>query len=215
MRYHFAASILAALGISVGTLLLAPAQAQHYTATLSSAATSYQLGAGDVISVQVTNFPELSAPQLTVPPDGKISVQFIEGLSVTGKTTSQVAALLAKRWTEGQYVANPSVTVTLTQQRKQIVQIYGHVAHAQTIDYKNDLHLVEALAQAGGFADDGDPAQVTVTRKNGTSQTVDLTDPETKGGSPPMMLSMFPSAIRRSPCSEKSSSRAAMTIKNR
>lgn len=166
------------LGVSLGAASLAPARSAPLHATVPAA--GYPLGAGDAISIQVINFPELSVPLITVPPDGKITVPLLGNISVSGRTTSQVASTLTSKWAG--YVVDPSVTVTLSQQRRQNVQFYGHVAHAQTIEYKPDLHLVTALAQVGGFADDGDPSQVTVTRKNGTAQTVDLTDPQTRGG---------------------------------
>ena len=163
---------LVLLGLTVGVSCLPPAQAQ--------AGTGYELGASDVVSIQVINFPELAVPQVTVPPDGKITVPLLGSLSVTGKTTTQVAAILTRKWSD--YVVAPSVTVTLTQERKQTVQIYGHVAHAGTIEYKSELHLITAMAEVGGIAEDGDPTQVTVTHKDGAKQSADLSSPETKGG---------------------------------
>jgi polysaccharide export outer membrane protein len=139
----------------------------------------YLLGADDVLSIQVINFPELCVPQITVPSDGSITVPVLGSLPVAGQTTAQVARTLTKKWSD--YVVSPLVTVTLTQRRHQSVQIYGFVAHAQAVEYRPDLHLLEALAEAGGASETGDMSQVAVTHKNGVIQTADLSDPQTAG----------------------------------
>ena len=141
---------------------------------------AYRLGAEDVLSIQVINFPELSVPVATVPPDGKITVPLLGSLPVAGKTTAQVAQILTRRWSD--YVVDPSVTVTLSQKRRETVQVYGFVAHAQSVDYRSDLRLMQALAQVGGAADNGDLGSVTVTHKDGTRQTVDVSSPQAVGG---------------------------------
>ena len=143
-------------------------------------AAPYLLGTDDVLSIQVLNFPELSVPQATVPSDGSITVPVLGSLPVAGRTTAQVARTLTKKWSE--YVVSPLVTVTLTQRRRQSVQVYGSVTHAQAVEYRPDLHLMEALAEAGGAAETGDLSQVSVTHKDGVIQTADLSDPQTAGG---------------------------------
>ena len=72
--------------------------------------------------------------------------------------------------------------MTLTQKRRESVQVYGFVAHTQTVEYKPDLSLMQALAQAGGAADNGDLSRVTVTHGDGRKQTLDLSDPQAAGG---------------------------------
>lgn len=145
-----------------------------------SASASYRLGTDDVVSIQVINFPELSVPQITVPPDGRINVPLLGSLPVAGRTTAQVAQTLTTKWNG--YVVDPSVTVTLTQKRRESVHVYGFVTHVQTVEYKPDLSLMQALAQAGGAADNGDLAQVTVTHRDGRKQTVNVRDPQAAGG---------------------------------
>lgn len=145
-----------------------------------TASASYRLGGGDVIGIQVIDFPELCVPQITIPPDGRITVPMLGSLPVAGRTAAQVAQTLAARWNH--YVVDPSVTVTLTQPRRESVHVYGFVAHTQAVDYRADLRLTQALAQAGGAADNGDLAHVLVTHGDGRKQTVDVKDPEAAGG---------------------------------
>ena len=136
------------------------------------AAAPYLLGADDVLSIQVINFPELCVPQITVPSDGKITVPVLNSVSVAGKTTAQVAKLLQKKWSE--YYNGVFVSVTLTQRRHQSIQINGFVTHVQPVEYQPGMRLTEALATAGGAAENGDLTHVSVRHRDGTVQTADL-----------------------------------------
>lgn len=165
-RLHIlpALAVLAALGLPGG------AQAQHPAPP--PAAAPYLLGPDDQISITVLNFPDLCVPQVTVPSDGEITVpDDPNSVSVAGKTTAQVAALLQKHWALD-YVG-PFVTVTLLQRRHQNVQVYGSVTHPEAVDYQPGLRLSAALAIAGGAAESGDLSHVTVSHSSGRTQTVD------------------------------------------
>jgi polysaccharide export outer membrane protein len=142
----------------------------------------YLLAADDVLTITVVNFPNLSQ-QIVVPPDGKISVPLLKSIDVTGKTTSEVRAILAEGWKK--YVINPSVTVSLAQKRKDNILVYGYVVKPGTGDFRPGMRILEAIAQMGGpLPLQADMSKVTVTHRNGAKQTLDLSNPETKGGTP-------------------------------
>ncbi len=143
-------------------------------------ASDYQIAAGDVLGVDVVNFPNLSTPQTMVGPDGKISLPLLDQVSVNGLTREQVTRLLTSRWRK--YVINPAVTVSLIQKHPQTVVLSGYLNHTGTIDYRSDLHLLEALAQMGGALPTADPSKAVLKHADGTSQTLDLSHPETKAG---------------------------------
>ena len=169
---------LPAFGLALTLSLPHPAQAQQsLPPRASTAPAAYRLGTDDVLSIQVINFPELCVPQVTVPSDGRITVPVLGSLPVAGQTTSAVAKTLTQRWSK--YVVGPLVTVTLTQRRKESVQVYGFVTHVQPVEYRPDLHLTQALAEAGGAADNGDLSQVSVTHADKTQQTVDVSSAAT------------------------------------
>lgn len=140
----------------------------------------YTLASQDAISITVINFPQLSVPQVVVPPDGRITVPLLHSVSVKGMTVDQVAAMLTQKWRE--YVVDPSVTVSLMQKRPQEVLFYGYAAKAGPVDYRPDLRIVEALAEDGGALPTGDLSQVTVTHRDGSKVVLDLSHPETKAG---------------------------------
>lgn len=141
---------------------------------------AYLLATDDVIGINVINFANLSVPQIIIPPDGKITVPLLDPILVTGKTTEEVAKLLAERWKK--YVINPAISVTLIQKRKESILIYGFVTRVGTIEYRADRHILDVLAEAGGATQQGDLAHTVITHKSGIRQTLDLSRPETKGG---------------------------------
>jgi len=140
-------------------------------------AMSYVLGSEDVIRISVINFPNLST-QLTIPPDGVISVPLLKPFSVLGKTTAEVAKYLTEQW--DMYAVNPSVDVALTQRRRESLFIYGFIVRPGTFEFKDKKRVLEVIAEAGGFTPLADWKRVTVTHKSGVKQSLDLTPPETK-----------------------------------
>ena len=169
----------------------ASAQAQIIPLTPSAPAVSsvpialapdYQIAPGDVLSVNVLNWPTDSAPQAMVAPDGTVSLNHINQVNVAGLTTPQATALLTKKWKK--YFVNPVVTVALLQKHQQLVVFSGFLNHPGSLDYRPGLHLLDALAEAGGAMTTADSASAVVTHADGTKQTLDLTHPETKHGTP-------------------------------
>ena len=140
-----------------------------------SVPTPYLLAADDALSITVINFANLSAT-VVIPPDGNITLPLLDPLPVTGLTTGEVAQLLKDKWKR--YVINPSVSVTLTQKRRQSVVFYGQVARVGPAEYRSGLHLIEALAEAGGTPPAADLNHVVVTHSSGQKQVLDLGHPE-------------------------------------
>ncbi len=141
-------------------------------------APGYQIAPGDVLSVSVVNFPNLSAPQAMVTPDGTVSVPLLDPISVRGLTTEQVKQRLITQWKD--YVKNPAVTVSLIQKHAQTVVLNGYLNRTGTLEYRPDLHLLDALAQMGGSLPNSDPSDAVLTHADGSKQTIDLSHPEKK-----------------------------------
>ena len=143
-------------------------------------APSYQIAAGDVLGVDVVNFPSLSTPQAMVGPDGTISLPLLDQINVNGLTRAQVTRLLTAKWRK--YVISPAVTVSLVQKHAETVVLNGYLNHTGMVDYRPNLHLLEALAQMGGALPTADASKAVLTHADGTKQALDLSHPETKAG---------------------------------
>lgn len=149
-------------------------------AAISAPAPSYQIEEGDVLSVAVLNSPAgfVIPAQVMVAPDGTVSLPLLGSVAVAGQTVSQTTTLLTNKWKL--YIIAPAVTVSLTQKHTQTVVFNGLVNHPGVIEYRPALHLLEALAEAGGPMLTADAAKSVVTHADGSEQTLDLSHPERK-----------------------------------
>ena len=163
------------------------------TAATPPAAPNYRIAAGDVLAINVVDFPNLTVPQTVVAPDGTVSLSLVGQVTVAGQSVGQTTALLTTKYKK--YIINPSVSVSLFQKHPETVVFSGSVARPGVLEYRPGLHLLEALAESGGVitaanvASAGgasepiaDPAHVVVTHEDGTKQTLDLSDPQAEAG---------------------------------
>jgi polysaccharide export outer membrane protein len=109
---------------------------------------SYVIGPQDVLDISVWKETELTQ---TVPvrPDGKISMPLLNDVQAAGLTPVQLKAQI----TEGlkKFLANPEVTVIVTQINSQRVFIMGEVTHAGAYPLLPQMTILQALSSAGGF----------------------------------------------------------------
>jgi polysaccharide export outer membrane protein len=188
-RHWWVAS--AAIFVTVGTCQTLLAQTSHSGAQLeevrsapptnSSASTnpagpvqaagSYVIGTGDVLMVNVYNEPEVTG-KMPVRPDGMISVPLVGDVQASGMTTERLQATLAQRLTE--FVRQPSVTVVLEEMNSRQFNVMGQVQHPGSFPLTRPIHVMDALAQAGGFAEFAKTKKVYVLRRDANGNTVKL-----------------------------------------
>lgn len=126
----------------VSLALLASALAQRVDG-------AYRLQPEDVIRIQVVGEPELSAPQVTVSRDGKISVPIIGEVQAGGLTTSELEQLISRRYREMEILREPRISVTILQFHRPRVSILGFVQRPGTFEFKEGDRVLDALALAG------------------------------------------------------------------
>lgn len=118
------------------------------TAAATAVADTYQIGAGDVLAINVWKEAELSRV-LPVRPDGKLSLPLIGEIDVTGLTAAQLQADLAQRYRK--FVTNPEVTVMVQEAHSRRFNVVGKVQHPGTFTLTQPTTVLEALALVGGF----------------------------------------------------------------
>ena len=121
----------------------APAPAQ---ATLPQVSASYVIGPEDTLYVNVWKEPDLTAT-LPVRADGMISLPLLNDVQAAGLTPMQLAATLTDKLKK--YVADPRVTVTVTQMNSQRVYVTGEVSHSGAMPLTPGMTVLQALASAG------------------------------------------------------------------
>jgi polysaccharide biosynthesis/export protein len=108
----------------------------------------YVIGAQDVLAISVWKDAELTQ---TVPvrPDGKISMPLLNDIQAAGLTPNELKAQI----TEGlkKFMADPIVTVIVTQINSQRVYITGEVVRAGAYPLLPQMTILQALSSAGGF----------------------------------------------------------------
>lgn len=139
----------------------------------------YVLGPDDVLGITVVNFPNLTS-QAVVLPDGTVTLPLLGSVKAEGKTTDELAAVLAKEWDK--FVVEPVVTVAVTQKRSAQVLVNGFVQRPGPLAHRPGLLISEVLMAVGGALPAGDLSQAKLTRRSGAVEVLDLTKPETIRG---------------------------------
>lgn len=116
-------------------------------------ARDYQIGAGDVVNINVWRNPEVS---LSVPvrPDGKISTPLVEDLAAAGKTATELARDIEQALSV--YIQQPVVTVIVTSfvgPYAQQIRVIGQAARPQALAYRQGMSLMDVLIAVGGITD--------------------------------------------------------------
>ena len=115
----------------------------------------YHLGPEDVISVDVFGEANYSRSGIVIPPTARIAYPLVPGgIFVGGKTTEQVSAEIRKKLDE--YIIDPQVTVTLDKVGSARYGVLGKVGAPGVKTMNRRYNVYEAIAEAGGFAKDGD-----------------------------------------------------------
>jgi polysaccharide export outer membrane protein len=134
------------------------------------------LGPGDVIVIDVFNEETLKELTRQVSQDGTIDYPLIERLTVGGMNPEAVARLIAEKLVEGGFLKNPQVSVLVKEYLSKRIHVLGEVKKPGTFPYKDDLTVVQAITEAGGFTPLAKESRVSVTRKTDDGEIVFVVD---------------------------------------
>jgi polysaccharide export outer membrane protein len=141
--------------------------------------TQYKIGPRDVLEITSWEGSTSKKEEIVVRQDGKISFSFVEDLSVTGLTASQLDDLLTRNLRR--YLRQPRIDVVVKEYNSKNVTLLGAVAYrglSGTGPGKYPLSgkttLLDMLTHVGGFADNAALQSVNIRRKNGQSISLDL-----------------------------------------
>jgi polysaccharide export outer membrane protein len=111
----------------------------------------YQIGAGDVVEINVWKEPDASVHSVVVRPDGKISMPLLKDVGVVGLTPLQLEKLI----TDGlaNVINTPDVTIVVTGINSKKIYVTGKVKKEGPISYTYRMTVMQALSEAGGITD--------------------------------------------------------------
>jgi len=122
---------------------------------------NYRLGSGDKIRVIVLQDSEFSG-DYEVNGMGAISVRVLGPIQVVGMTLLELEDLLRERYKQGGYLVTPRLSVELVATRP--FYIVGEVSRPGQFPYVYCLHVIQAVAIAGGFTRRASKSSVTIKR---------------------------------------------------
>jgi polysaccharide biosynthesis/export protein len=143
-------------------------------APVSEAPDTYMFGPGDQLSLTVYRHPDLDA-ELTIAPDGTITVPLLGRLEVGEKSYVDVVTMLEAGW--GAYYTDISVAVNVTQILSRKAFVVGEVTNASAVPLTSNVSVLEALVLAGGINKDAKTDNILLVRpgEGGTElYTVDM-----------------------------------------
>lgn len=146
------------------------------------------LGPGDVFEVTVYGEENLTRT-LRVSPEGDVHFPFVDRLTVSGLTATEIEELIRTRLQDG-YIREPSVTVFVKEYNSKKVFVLGEVQRPGTFAYTAGMNIVEAITLAGGFKDSANTNNVVVTRHGpqGDQRIPVPVQKITEGGAPNLSL---------------------------
>ena len=136
-------------------------------------ASSYKLGAGDVITIRVLGEDDLKREKVRLSDAGTISFPVLGELKVKGLTVGALEALVTSGL-KGRYLVNPQVTVMLDEYRNYFVN--GHVEKPGGYPYVPGLTVRKAISIAGGFKERAARDKINVIREDDTTNTAKRVD---------------------------------------
>jgi len=122
----------------------------------------YRIQPGDQLDVKLFYNPELNE-QLTVRPDGKITLQLVNDVVAAGMTPAELTANLTRAYSSE--LRNPKVAVILRASVADRVYIDGEVNRAGLVPLVGPTTVLQLISQAGGLKETAQSGEVILLRK--------------------------------------------------
>lgn len=161
MRITRSRELRLAVGILVAGLVGSELQAAD-TARFATRNPRYHLQLSDELEITFRFTPEFNQ-EVTVQPDGFISLLDVGDLKVTELTVSELRKAISEKYSG--ILNNPVITVKLMDFSKPSFIVGGEVAKPGRFDLRGDLTMTDAIAVAGGFTVGARSTEVLLFRR--------------------------------------------------
>jgi polysaccharide export outer membrane protein len=173
-----------AASTSMTVLAQAPAPAMAANAAASAPATAaaavvpvrpatptgYVIGVDDVLSILFWRDKDLSAPEITVRPDGKVTLPLLNDVQAAGLTPEQLRDMVLDA--ARKYIEDPNPTVIVKEIKSRKVFITGQVEKPGPYPLNGTVTVLQLIATAGGLRDFADGKNISVIRVREGKQSV-------------------------------------------
>jgi polysaccharide export outer membrane protein len=180
------ASILLA-SLLLGACASGPRQHDYdYSKEPDPRRSEYVIGVADQLSILVWKYPDISR-EVTVRPDGTITLPLIGDLTADGRTPSQLKGDIAKQLAKYIRDDNASVTVAVTAVNSYSFTVSGAVEKPGVFSSNKYVTVLDAMQLAGGPTRFGNPRDTQIMRrdKKGALRVIPIDYPAVLDGSRP------------------------------
>jgi len=132
----------------------------------------YIIGVGDVLDIVFLYHNNLTTRGVPVRRDGKISLPYIGDATAAGLTPMALDSVLTVRFAE--ILREPSLSVILMSEAKREVYVMGQVMRPGRVLFEQQISLVQAIAEGGGFKPGAKPGHVVLIRREGVDRIVGI-----------------------------------------
>jgi polysaccharide export outer membrane protein len=130
----------------------------------------YLIAPGDILEIRLWRGFEEKRYEVTVKPNGFITVTFIE-LKVSDRTPGQAEAELKRALAD--YVREPRVEVSVKEYRGRAAALFGAIRPGIYI-LKGKTNLTHLMINAGGLAKDADTENIQITTVGGERKSINF-----------------------------------------
>jgi len=133
-------------------------------------APDYVIGPDDVLSILFWRDKDLSAADVTVRPDGKVTLPLLNDVQASGRTPEQLGDAI--REAARKYVEDPNPTVIVKEIKSRRVFITGRIEKPGPYPLNGRTTILQLIAMAGGLREFVDGKDISVMRSEKDKQTV-------------------------------------------
>ena len=135
---------------------------------IAQPSSTYVIGAGDVLAINVWQEPEASVLSTVVRSDGLISLPLIKEIEAAGLTPKQLEKALTEKLSK--QIRQPDVTVLVKEIHSEKIYLIGALKKESQLPLKSSLTVLQAIAEAGGVTDYAKKSKIYVLRKENGKQ---------------------------------------------
>ena len=128
---------------------------------------AYVLQPGDNLDIKFYYNPELNE-NVTIRPDGKVSLQIIDEQQAAGLTPPQLDEALTKAYSS--QLKQPQITVIVKSFGGQRIYVGGEVKSPQVLTVVGQIDALQAIFNTGGFTKDAKLSSVMIISKGKNNQ---------------------------------------------
>jgi polysaccharide export outer membrane protein len=133
-------------------------------------APDYVIGPDDVLSILFWRDKDLSATDVTVRPDGKVTLPLLNDVQASGRTPEQLGDAI--REAARKYVEDPNPTVIVKEIKSRRVFITGRIEKPGPYPLNGRTTILQLIAMAGGLREFVDGKNISLMRSEKDKQTV-------------------------------------------